>query len=849
MSASAFAATPVKTETPLHIPADRLRLAALITAAGLMGFGLILFIAANWDLLGRFERFGLAGGVMLAGGLAALVRPSLTKPGVLLAFAATGGLLALIGQTYQTGADAWQLFALWAGLTLPWALAARSDAVWTPWAIVALTGVALWHQANDVFDFKLFGPTNAAVAGLSYGNLLAAWGLALGVAASMSAARVLDAALGARRWAFRIAAILALTLIAADTVMAVFGHPNAHVAAYLLGLAFLGGVAFVLWQASRTDMVLVSASALAIDVSLICGFARLVMPNSGGAEFGTFLVTGVVAAAIVAGSVVAIMRLAGRGVVSVASQSRALSARAAVDAVRPWPVVLLSGLGALMAAIPFIVAIGTLFGAAMHKGATVYVVTFLLLPASIYALRSVRGLFAEQLATVALACGLLMLGWGLIRDMPLGWAGFVSSMIAIALALGLGRAWLAALFGAGATVGLAVALLQTFASAFVWGGASYYAIIWSVIALAGVAAAYIMRGNRDWLQPLGAPGTIDETFDTSVDATVAGWVAASLAGLAFASGSTFLMGAHFAGGPGSTVAAFGPIGLSRTVSFMMAAAAGLWLWREMPLLRTPIFGALILTFVALSFAMPSLGATALVLTAALVLRSRAIALAAAVAALWIAGAFYYNLALPLTHKAAILAGTGALLGAFALAYGARLADIAAQASRHAATSPLPMARILAAIGLIATSAVSADAIRSKEALIRDGTPVFIEMAPVDPRSLMQGDYMALRFQLPAGAMRHPPTLGPRPRAIGTHDENGVLRLTRIGDTRTPIDAKEKMIELIHKRGQWIVVTDAWYFKEGTAKKWEAARYGEFRVLPDGRALLVGLADKDRKPIR
>src|SRR5690606_19512775 len=40
-----------------------------------------------------------------------------------------------------------------------------------------------------------------------------------------------------------------------------------------------------------------------------------------------------------------------------------------------------------------------------------------------------------------------------------------------------------------------------------------------------------------------------------------------------------------------------------------------------------------------------------------------------------------------------------------------------------------------------------------ERTLRDGQLVLLELAPVDPRSLMQGDYMALRFavdaQLPA----------------------------------------------------------------------------------------------------
>src|SRR5690606_16273414 len=43
-----------------------------------------------------------------------------------LASVAVGGLLALVGQIYQTGADPWQLFLLWAVLLLPWLVLVRT---------------------------------------------------------------------------------------------------------------------------------------------------------------------------------------------------------------------------------------------------------------------------------------------------------------------------------------------------------------------------------------------------------------------------------------------------------------------------------------------------------------------------------------------------------------------------------------------------------------------------------------------------------------------------------------------------------------------------------------------------
>ena len=37
-------------------------------------------------------------------------------------------------------------------------------------------------------------------------------------------------------------------------------------------------------------------------------------------------------------------------------------------------------------------------------------------------------------------------------------------------------------------------------------------------------------------------------------------------------------------------------------------------------------------------------------------------------------------------------------------------------------------------------------------------------------------------------------------------------------------------------------------KEGDGARWSKARYGEFRVLPNGKALLVGMADEALRPI-
>ena len=87
----------------------------------------------------------------------ALWRPPPRRIGqaaLVLATLFTGALLALFGQSYQTGADVHELFFTWALLALPFALAGLSGAVWAVWWSVLNVGLALlcgWLGLDHVF--------------------------------------------------------------------------------------------------------------------------------------------------------------------------------------------------------------------------------------------------------------------------------------------------------------------------------------------------------------------------------------------------------------------------------------------------------------------------------------------------------------------------------------------------------------------------------------------------------------------------------------------------------------------------------------------------------------------------
>jgi len=102
----------------------------------LVSSALIFFFAHNWPLMHYLAKFALAGSAVLVAGSVAVFSPvkSLMQRAAMLATAIlTGALLALIGQTYQTGADIWQLFAGWAALITPLVLLSKSRGCYLLW--------------------------------------------------------------------------------------------------------------------------------------------------------------------------------------------------------------------------------------------------------------------------------------------------------------------------------------------------------------------------------------------------------------------------------------------------------------------------------------------------------------------------------------------------------------------------------------------------------------------------------------------------------------------------------------------------------------------------------------------
>ena len=141
----------------------------------------------------------------------------------------------------------------------------------------------------------------------------------------------------------------------------------------------------------------------------------------------------------------------------------------------------------------------------------------------------------------------------------------------------------------------------------------------------------------------------------------------------------------------------------------------------------------------------------------------------------------------------------------------------------------------------------------KERIRRGGEIVFLELAPVDPRSLMQGDYMALRFALTGEIERRGDADlpdGETGYASVALDPRRVARLTAAATAVTTDTAAQPLRLRYRLRGGpvWLG-TNAFFFEEGTAERFSGARYGEFRVdRASGEAVLVGLRDAALAPL-
>jgi len=158
---------------------------------------------------------------------------------------------------------------------------------------------------------------------------------------------------------------------------------------------------------------------------------------------------------------------------------------------------------------------------------------------------------------------------------------------------------------------------------------------------------------------------------------------------------------------------------------------------------------------------------------------------------------------------------------------------------------------LFAFGLVVVLGAANYDIMRKKHIVDAGAPVLLPIRPADPRSLLQGDYMTLRYDrtaLPPDPLEE--SLPRRGTAIVRLDADGVAQFARLDDGAA-LAAGE--VRLKYKRRLYehevSYGADSFFFQEGDAEFYAQAKYGVLRVDADGDSILVGLADEHRNMLK
>lgn len=138
-------------------------------------------------------------------------------------------------------------------------------------------------------------------------------------------------------------------------------------------------------------------------------------------------------------------------------------------------------------------------------------------------------------------------------------------------------------------------------------------------------------------------------------------------------------------------------------------------------------------------------------------------------------------------------------------------------------------------------------IRDRQQVVDDGQPMLLKLRPVDPRSLMQGDYMVLRYAeeaFPSAAQET--NLSRRGAFIVKLDADNVATYSRLDDG-SPLIANERRLKykLLDKTGSIRLGAESFFFEEGQAHIYNGASFGILHVDTAGNSVLVGLADEDK----
>jgi uncharacterized membrane protein len=238
----------------------------LLVLGGLaLAFSVMFFVAYNWSDIGKFAQFGMVELfiVLSVASFLKLGADALSgKISLLVGAMLVGVLLALHGQTYQTGADPWELFFFWMLLIIPWALIGRFPALWLVWLGLANVTLFLFYDqrmlygAVPLFEWSLIGLNTVALLAWECAARRWIWLL--------------------ERWAIRIVAMGSGSPLTFLVVQAIF-EPDMMGA--IAAVAWVAGLVslYVVYRKRIPDLFMLAGACLSVISVMMAGLSWLFM--------------------------------------------------------------------------------------------------------------------------------------------------------------------------------------------------------------------------------------------------------------------------------------------------------------------------------------------------------------------------------------------------------------------------------------------------------------------------------------------------------------------------------------------------------------------------------------------
>lgn len=269
--------------------------AILLWLGGLaLSFAVLFFIAYNWNEIGHFAKFAMVEGMMILAIIAYWRLGSHSMAGKVSLVAATlllGVLLGLYGQTYQTGADPWQLFFNWALFMLPWALIGRFAALWIIWIILLNISMGLYYSVfPGMFGIMFSSETELLWLVFIFNTLaLITWELL------STKWRWLDKA-----WAIRLLAVasgLSVTSLVLTTIFSAAGFASLSALLWIVWMAAL----FYTYRHLKHDLFMLAGLCLSGIVVLVVFLGRHMLQHF---DAGAFLLLALIVIGLGTGSAI-----------------------------------------------------------------------------------------------------------------------------------------------------------------------------------------------------------------------------------------------------------------------------------------------------------------------------------------------------------------------------------------------------------------------------------------------------------------------------------------------------------------------------------------------------------------